>query len=49
MKGHFRLTVHVDEAEKYKSTTGKKVKNAKGKFENVTKQSRTSPPDMLRY
>ena len=37
MKGHFRLTVHVDEAEKYKSTTGKKVKNAKGKFENVTK------------
>ena len=37
MKGHFRLTVHVDEAEKYKSTTGKKVKNAKGKFENATK------------
>ena len=37
MKGHFRLTVHVDEAEKFKSTTGKKVKNAKGKFENITK------------
>ena len=34
---NYRLTVHLQDVTPVKHSTGKKIKNAKGKFENVTK------------
>ena len=34
---NYRLTVHLEDVKPVRQSTGQKVKNAKGKFENVTK------------
>ena len=37
MKGNYRLTVHLDNVKRSSATTGKRVKNSKGKMVDVTK------------
>ena len=37
MRNNYRLTVHLEDVKPVRQSTGQKVKNAKGKFENVTK------------
>tara|TARA_R100000005_G_C4887405_1_gene135983 strand:+ start:368 stop:634 length:267 start_codon:yes stop_codon:yes gene_type:complete len=34
---NYRLTVHLEEVKPVRQSTGKKIKNAKGKFESVSK------------
>ena len=37
MKGNYRLTVHLDNVKRSSATTGKRVKNSKGKMVDVTR------------
>ena len=37
MKNNYRLTVHLEEVKPVRQKTGQRIKNNKGKFDDVTK------------